>query len=299
MFARAFATPLAFSADPVLRSVEYRIPPPPTPLWLCEPRGAGRRHAVATTRAVAYIRVSTEEQARMGLSLDAQAERVAAYCTMAGLELVAILREEGVSASRPLASRPRGRELLELIATGGAGHVVALKLDRVFRDACDCLNQTRSWDQQGVALHLVDLGGQTLSTGTAMGRMFLTLVAAFAELERNLISERTAAALAFKRQQGAKLGSAPMGWRKVPGPDGKYTVLAPDPGGQVLLDHIVDLWTGGMTQAAIAEELTASGIPTPLGRSRWNQGTLSKILRRVTRRADAPRTVTAYSRPTM
>lgn len=279
MSARAIATPLALSDDPCIRSLTYHIPPS-APLWLCEPRAAGRRPAAANSRAVAYIRVSTEEQARLGLSLDAQAERVAAYCTMAGLELVAVLREEGVSASRPLASRPRGAELLELIAGGAVGHVIALKLDRLFRDACDCLNQTRSWDQQGVALHMVDLGGQTLSTGTAMGRMFLTLVAAFAELERNLISERTAAALAFKRQQGAELGAAPLGWRKVRGPDGKWTAIAPDPEGQALLVHIVDLWSQGLTQVAIAARLTADGVPTPRGASRWRQATLSKILKR-------------------
>jgi DNA invertase Pin-like site-specific DNA recombinase len=156
-----------------------------------------------------------------------------------------------------------------------------LKLDRLFRDACDCLNQTRSWDQQGAALHLVDLGGLTLSTGTAMGRMFLTLVAAFAELERNLISERTADALELMQRAGAELGAAPLGWRKVCGPDGKATAVEPDLNEQALVFHIADLWAQGMTQVAIAARLTADGVPTPRGAARWRQGTVSKILRRV------------------
>jgi DNA invertase Pin-like site-specific DNA recombinase len=276
MSARAIATPLAFLRRPSLRSLEYRIPPSPAPLWLCEPRGAARRHPVANCRAaVAYIRVSTEEQAR----LDAQAERVAAYCTMAGLELVAVLREEGVSASRALTSRPKGREVLELIDAGAVGHVVALKLDRLFRDVADCLNQTRRWDDRGIALHLVDMGGQTLTTSSAMGRMFLTMTAAFAELERNLISERTAAALAHKVRQGAQLGAPPIGWCKVTGSDGKLTALAPEPHGQAALARIEALRAQGRTLRAIAEQLTLEGVPTPCG-GRWNSGTLWKMLHR-------------------
>src|SRR5689334_5533926 len=81
-------------------------------------------------KAVGYVRVSTEEQAREGVSLDAQEFRLRAYCTAAGLELVHLVREEGVSASKPLAGRPGGAELLRLMLEHQAGHVVALKLDR-------------------------------------------------------------------------------------------------------------------------------------------------------------------------
>ena len=227
--------------------------------------------------------VSTEEQVRHGLSLDAQAERVAAYCTMAGLELVSTLREEGVSASRPLASRLQGQELLRLVEAGQVQHVISLKLDRLFRDACDCLNQTRRWDQQGVAFHLVDMGGQALNTSSSMGRLFLTITAAFAELERNLISERTVLALAQKARQGAWLGAAPTGWRKVLGPDGKETELATDPAGQALLARIQALRSQGFNWIQVAESLTASGIPTPRGSARWNTGTAWKILKRASK----------------
>ena len=55
-------------------------------------------------------------------------------------------------------------------------------LDRLFRDAEDALRQTKAWDKAGIALHLVDMGGSGMNTASAMGRMFLTLMAA--ELER-------------------------------------------------------------------------------------------------------------------
>ena len=60
-------------------------------------------------KAAAYIRVSTDEQARTGVSLEAQEEKLRAYCKMTGLDLVRVIREEGVSAAKPLASRPGGK----------------------------------------------------------------------------------------------------------------------------------------------------------------------------------------------
>ena len=77
------------------------------------------------------------------------------------------------------------------MATKKVGHIVALKLDRLFRDAADALHQSRAWDKAEIALHLVDMGGQSLNTASAMGRFFLNMMAGVAELERNLIAERT------------------------------------------------------------------------------------------------------------
>lgn len=67
--------------------------------------------------------------------------------------------ESGVSASRTLGNRPGGQRLLEMVSSGRVQAVVALKLDRLFRDASDVLIQTRGWDRAGIALHLVDMGG--------------------------------------------------------------------------------------------------------------------------------------------
>src|SRR5262245_7432796 len=101
-------------------------------------------------RALAYARVSTLEQAQEGVSLEAQEARLTAYAQAHGLELVAVIREEGISAAVPLGARPGGASLLELLRDNNATHVIALKLDRLFRDAADALNVTRAWDQAGV-----------------------------------------------------------------------------------------------------------------------------------------------------
>lgn len=215
-------------------------------------------------KAIGYVRVSTLDQAREGVSLDAQTERIRAYCAMAGLELVAIIREEGVSGAKALDSRPGGQELLEALAGGQVLHVVALKLDRLFRDAVDALTSTREWDRAGVSLHLVDMGGQTLNTGSAMGRMFLTMTAAFAELERNLISERTRTALQHKKAQGIRLGGVPLGET-----DEELRTVA----------RIFELREQGNTLRAIAAQLVAEGRRTKKG-GKWAAETVRSVLSR-------------------
>ena len=209
-----------------------------------------------------------------------QEERLRAYCATAGLDLVALLREEGVSGAKPLASRPRGAELLAMVAAGQVQHVVALKLDRLFRDAADCLNRTRDWDRAAVALHLVDLGG-TINIGSALGRRLLTMAAGFAELERNLIAERTSAALQHMKKSGATLGRAPTGWRKVAGADGKETTLEKESAGQGAVARIHALRASGLPLQAIADRLTVEGVPAPGGGARWYKGTIGQIVRRL------------------
>ena len=108
--------------------------------------------------AVVLLTVAVEHP-RGGVSLDAQAERLEAYCGSAGLHLVELVREEGVSGAKPLNSRPGGKQLLSLVNWGKVQHIVALKLDPLFRDVQDALYQTRKWDGSGVALHLIAMGG--------------------------------------------------------------------------------------------------------------------------------------------
>jgi DNA invertase Pin-like site-specific DNA recombinase len=99
-------------------------------------------------------------------------------------------------------------------------------------------------------------------------------------MERDQIAERTRMALAHKTRQGARLGAAPTGYRKVRGRDGKQTALVADPTGQALLLRVRGLQSQGLTLRAIAQQLTAEGATTPKGSSMWNSGTLSKMLRR-------------------
>jgi DNA invertase Pin-like site-specific DNA recombinase len=221
--------------------------------------------------AVGYVRVSTLEQASEGVSLDAQAARIAAYCQLAGLQLVELIREEGISASIPLVERPAGQRVIAALRQHKAGHVVAFKLDRLFRDAADALNQTRAWDKGGIALHLVDVGGQTINTAAAMGRMFLTMMAGFAELERNLIAERTASALQHKKARREIYNHVPLGFDEGAGK------LIENPAEQVIIQFIKKAHSECMPMRRIAEHLNCKGMKGKQG-GRFYASTIRCIL---------------------
>jgi len=223
-------------------------------------------------KAVGYVRVSTQEQAREGVSLDAQTDRIRAYATLAGLDLVGIIREEGVSASKPLATRDGGADVVRMLAKGEAAHVIALKLDRLFRDSIDALTQTRAWDRKGVALHLVDFGGQALNSGSATGRFFLAQLASIAELERNLIGERTAQALAHKKAKREAYSPTPYGFDRV------GDRLVENPKEQGIVSRIRDLADAGESFRGIARTLNLEGISTKRQGS-WHARTVAYLLR--------------------
>jgi len=236
-----------------------------------EPREGHRREATMEKAAV-YLRVSTQEQAQEGVSLGAQEERIRAYCSLRDLEPVAVIREEGVSAGKALASRPGGVELLSLLAQGKAEHVIVLKLDRLFRDAEDALRQTRAWDKAGVSLHLVDMGGQAIDTRSATGRMVLTMMAGFAEMERGVIRERTATALRYKKARREVYGPTPYGFDR----EGAALVEAEEE--QAVLGDIRAMRDAGLSLRAIAQELTERGVATKRG-GKWEAATVSRLLK--------------------
>lgn len=230
-------------------------------------RGKGKNTAVG------YVRVSTDDQADSGLSLSHQAARIRAYCEAHGLELITVVSDEGVSAGKPFADRRGGAEVLQLIAAGAVHHVVALKLDRVFRDAGNALAQSSAWDKAGIGLHLIDMGGQSINTRSAMGRMFFVMSAGFAEMERGLIRERTAAAMRVKRERGEVISRPTLGYDAV---DGK---LVRNDNEAALIARIYDMHKGGASYNAISKQLTQEGVRTKRGGS-WHATTIRKLVLR-------------------
>ena len=83
--------------------------------------------------AVGYIRVSTEEQATEGVSIQTQDEKVRAYATRRNLNLIDVVVESGVSEGKPLEEREGGRRVLDLVRSKAVAAVVVVKLDRAFR----------------------------------------------------------------------------------------------------------------------------------------------------------------------
>jgi DNA invertase Pin-like site-specific DNA recombinase len=232
-------------------------------------------------RAVCYCRVSTSEQAREGVSLDCQEAKMRAYCALHDLEVAAVVREEGVSASKHLDRRAGGAEVLRMIARRNAAHVVVLKLDRLCRNAADCLTLTEKWDRAGVALHLVDYGGNSVDTASASGRLWLTMLAGFAEFERAVTAERTAAALQYKRDHREVYCPVPNGFIR----DGDR--LREHAGEMTTVRRIHSLAREGMSYSGIARKLNAEAVPAKRG-GKWYPASVRYVAKNVDLYVEVP-----------
>jgi DNA invertase Pin-like site-specific DNA recombinase len=145
----------------------------------------------------------------------------------------------------------------------------------MFRDALDCLQVNDLLNEHRVALHLLDLN---VDTSNAMGKAFLTIAAAFAELELNRGKERTRDALAALKRRGVSLGAVPFG-EQVDNSQDARTFSEELSEGKVI-ELMARLRTQGLTYQQIADALNQSGVPTKLGKNGWMRGTVHRILKR-------------------
>jgi DNA invertase Pin-like site-specific DNA recombinase len=221
--------------------------------------------------AIGYVRVSSEEQADSGLGLQAQRQRIVAFCQMKELRLADVYEDAGVSAGKPLSSRPSGSRLLNAARRGKVVVVVA-KLDRLFCSVADAANVIADFDKKGIELVAIAEGfDMTNPYGRAMAQM----ASVFAELERAMIRERTRSAMDVKRSRGERIsGHAPFGWDF--GPDGRLVVNARE---QTIIARMRRLRAEGLSYRGIAACLDAEGILPKRGR-RWIHTTIKSILTR-------------------
>jgi site-specific DNA recombinase len=225
-------------------------------------------------KIIGYARVSTEEQAREGVSLDSQKAKITGYCELYNHESLEIIVDAGQSAKT--VNREGMHRLIDMTnkRKPEIHGIVVYKLDRLFRNAEEALRYTTTWDKKGIALHSVQ---EQLDTKSAMGRFFFTMMAAIAEMERNVISERTASALQFKRKNGEKTGGdVPFGFNLIE--RGGKKALEPKEVEQKAIRLMKQLRAEGRSYREIATELEAKGIATKRGRSRWFPMTVKQTL---------------------
>ena len=162
---------------------------------------------------IGYVRVSTEEQARQGVSLDAQRDRLRAYCAAHGHSLAGIEADEGVSGKVPPGRRPGLSRALAAVRAGRAGGLLAVRLDRLSRSTRDVLDLADDSARRGWRLVSVD---EALDTGTAAGRLVLTVLAGLAQMEREQVGERVRAAMDRVAREGRPRSRfAPFGARRI------------------------------------------------------------------------------------
>lgn len=214
---------------------------------------------------VAYCRVSTDQQADSGLSIEAQREQLVSFAIASGLELVGLFIDAGISGAKDENERPGLREALAAITEGRADALVVSKRDRLARDMSLAGFIETTIRRAGAELIVLD--EQDVSP---IVRCVMQMVA---QIERELASQRTRLAMKALRAQGKHCGSTPYGYLIR---DGR---LEPRAGEIEIVLQIVELRGKKKTLADIAGLLTSSGVPTRRG-GRWSPEQVRSILLR-------------------
>lgn len=223
--------------------------------------------AAASPTATIYIRVSTTGQAVDGVSLEAQESKARAWADFNGYTVAGVYVDAGISGSKA-SNRPELQAALdEVCSTGGA--LVVYSLSRLARSTRDTLAISERLAKAGA--DLVSLT-EKIDTTSAAGTMLFRLLAVLAEFERDLVSERTKAALDHKAAQGERVGQVPFGFRVAA--DGVH--LEEDEDEQATAADLLELRGRGWTWKAVAAELNRRGILTKKGRE-WTWQTARSV----------------------
>ena len=216
------------------------------------------RSTTGTTKAVGYIRVSTDKQADHGVSLEAQRAKLDAYAALYAVELVEVIVDAGVSAKT--LDRPGLQRALAMLRKGQTHALLVAKLDRLTRSVKDLgtLVEVYFSSDKMTLLSVAD----NIDTRTAAGRLVLNVLASVSQWEREAIGERTRDAMAHKRANSERTSlHAPYGFQVAE--DGK--TLVADDAEQALLAAIQDARQRGLSQRAVVAELARQGFTTRRG----------------------------------
>ncbi len=220
-------------------------------------------------RAIAYVRVSTEDQATEGVSLDAQRAKIAAWCLVNDCELIETYVDAGLSGGR--CDNRQGLQSAIAQACSERAALVVYSLSRLARSTRDTLAISDRLDKAGA--DLVSLS-EKIDTSSAAGKMVFRMLAVLAEFERDQISERTTMALQHKRSKGERVGTVPFGFDV----DADGTTLVSNPIEQRAIDSMRAMRAAGMTYRAIATELERQDVKTKRGNCCWQHQSVRQIL---------------------
>ncbi|MGD6899304.1 recombinase family protein [Bacillus infantis] len=217
-----------------------------------------------------YIRVSTEEQAKEGYSISAQKQKLIAFCNSQEWELQSVYVDEGISAKDM--NRPQLQQMIKDIKDGQIECVLVYRLDRLTRSVLDLYTLLQTFDKYGCKFKS---STEVFETTTAIGRMFITIVAAMAQWERENMGERIALGFAEKVRQGKyALNFRPIGYN-LDLKTGKLTINEDE---AQIIKLIYKMYIDGYGGNRICKYLNSQGITTKAG-NKWNNKPLMEILK--------------------
>jgi site-specific DNA recombinase len=216
-------------------------------------------------KAIGYVRVSTDEQAKSGLGLEAQIAKIKAYAELFDIELTEIIMDEGISGKT--LERDGLKKAIKMLKDKKSEGMVIAKLDRLTRNVAD-LGTLVSNVFDKAELYSVS---EQINTKNAAGRLVLNVLVSVAQWERETICERTKDALQAKKARGEKTGgNTPFGFNEV---NGK---LIRNEEEQSIISEIKTLKESGLSLRKIAGILNEKGIETKNGKA-WTAVQIQRI----------------------
>lgn len=191
----------------------------------------------------AYMRVSTNTE-KNGRTQTTDNQKL--EIEKSGYAVTEFFSEEGVSGKMKQMNRPQFKRMFDKAVPGDT--CIVVKLDRLGRTALDVLEVMKEFSRKEVKLIVLQLGSMDMTSSA--GKMMITMLAAVAELERDMIVERVNSGIARSREEGTKFG--------------RSLTIAPD-----VLTEAVILKKGGSTYDTIAEKLALPRASLARNVARW------------------------------
>ena len=217
-----------------------------------------------------YIRVSTEDQAKDGFSIDAQKEKLTKYAEANDWNIYSYYIDDGISGKN-IENRPEMKRMLEDVKNGRIKNILVYKLDRLTRSLLNLMELIELFDKCECSLNSHT---EKLDTSNAVGRMFVKIIGTFAEFERENLAERVSFGYEEKTRQGNYTNTnGVFGYDYVVGEG----VLKPNEQEKIIVKKIYEMYLNGDSMVTICKKLTKDKIPTKRG-GKWSQSTIMSIL---------------------
>lgn len=198
-----------------------------------------------------YARVSTEEQAKEGYSIDAQKQRLTDFARSQGWDIYDFYIDDGYSAKD--LDRPNVQRMIADIKARKFDVVLVYRLDRLVRSVINLHELLILFDENNVKFRS---STEMFDTTSAMGRFFITLVGAMAQWERENLAERVRMGMMQKHSEGGRNGAvAPYGYDIV---DGQLVVNQAE---AAVVRRIFDLYKMNKSTRAISKQFNSEGVP--------------------------------------
>jgi site-specific DNA recombinase len=216
---------------------------------------------------LAYLRVSSDQQAKSGLGISGQKEHIRNYAKSQGIRIKKYYCDAGISGAKGIDNRPALAQMLEDLSDGQV--ILCAKRDRLSRDAF--LNMWIEKEAGKVNAQIESACGEGNGDNPA-SEMMRRIVDAFSQYERQLVSERTKIALKKAKERGTTLGKPPYGYKR-----DSIGRMVKNPDTYPIRERMVELYEDGNGWSAICHILNDEGVLSQTGK-KWSPTVVMRIL---------------------